>query len=103
MTERRHLSSRRLQDQEEQCPLTVECVRKLIARLETVEQRTNAIPDMTQKVNELHEKLIQARGFVAGMRLGATSVFILIASFFIMVYGFLTGKISLKDLLTGMF
>lgn len=103
MTERRHLIGRRQDDQGENCPLTVECVRKLIARLEVVEQRTSGIPDITVKINELHDKLLQARGFVAGMRLGATSVFVLILSFVIMVYAFLTGKISLKDLLTGMF
>lgn len=99
MTERRHLTSRRLQDQEEQCPLTVECVRKLIARLETVEERTDAIPEMKQKVNELHDKLIRSSSFVAG----AATMLILVASFLTMIYGFLTGKISLKDLLTGIF
>lgn len=103
MTERRHLVGRRREDQQDACPLTVECVRKLIARLEMVESKTNGIPDMQTKVNELHEKLIQAKGFVAGVRLGALSVFVLIASFFVMMYGLISGKISIKDLISGMF
>jgi ribosomal protein L29 len=103
MADRRHLTSRRLADQQDQCPITIECVKKLLARLETVETKTDCIPDMRKKIDELHEKLVQARGFIAGMRLGVTSVFVLISSFVFMVYGLISGKISVKDLISGLF
>ena len=41
-------------------------LKKILGRLNVVET----------KVTELHEKLIQARGFVTGMRFGAASVFV---------------------------
>ena len=37
------------------------------------------------------------------MRLGAASVFVLIMSFVVMLYGVLSGKISIKDLITSLF
>lgn len=75
------------------CPITPECAEKILGRLDVVET----------KVTELHEKLIQARGFVTGMRFGAASLFVFLATFAALLVGLLTGKVSLKDIFSGLF
>lgn len=75
------------------CPITPECAEKILNRLGAVEE----------KVNDLHEKLIQAKGFVTGMRFGAGSVFIFLATFAALLIGVLTGKVSLKDIFSNFF
>lgn len=75
------------------CPITPECAEKILGRLDVMEK----------KVTEIHEKLIQARGFVTGMRFGAGSVFVFLATFAALLIGLLTGKVSLKDIFSNFF
>ena len=103
MDNRSGLFSRRRRDQDEVCPLTVEYVDKLMERLAEVERRTEGLPVMTAKVNELHEKLIHARGFVAGMGVGGFAVVVGIGCFFVFLYGVFSGKIGIKELFGGLF
>ncbi len=90
--ERRHIQyGRRGTDQE--CPITPECAEKILSRLGHVEE----------KVTELHDRLLQAKGFVTGARFGAGSVFVLLVSFVVLIFGMLTGKVSIKDVISGLF
>ena len=90
--ERRHVQyGRRGTDQE--CPITPECAEKILSRLGHVEE----------KVTELHDRLLQAKGFVTGARFGAASVFVLLVSFIVFIFAVLTGKVSIKDVISGLF
>lgn len=90
--ERRRIQyGRRETDQE--CPITPECAEKILKRLGDVES----------KVTELHDRLLQAKGFLTGARFGAASVFVLLVSFVVLVFGMLTGKVSIKDVISGLF
>lgn len=82
------------------CPLSPECAEKLIKGHEVLLSRVEKIEGT---LNEIHERFVHAKGFISGMRMGAASVFVLIASFMVMIYGVLSGKISIKDLITGLF
>lgn len=73
--------------------MTPDCVERLLGEVDEIKE----------KVGELHNHLIQARGFIAGMRIGAGSVFLLIGSFLLMLWGLLSGRISLKELLGVLF
>lgn len=103
MDRRGGLSSRRLKDQEEKCPLSVECVHKLIARLEAVEHKTSTLPEITSKISEIHDKFVHAKGFVAGARMGGMAVIIGLGVFFIFLYGVFSGKIGIKELFGVLF
>lgn len=90
--ERRHIQyGRRGTDQE--CPITPECAEKILSRLGHVEE----------KVTELHDRLLQAKGFVTGARFGAASVFVLLVSLIVFIFAVLTGKVSIKDVISGLF
>ncbi len=78
---------------DDSCPMTPDCVERLL----------DEIDEMKKKVDELHKNLIKAHGFVAGMRLGAGSVFLLIGAFLFMVWGLLSGRVSLKELFSILF
>lgn len=68
-----------------------------------VERLLDEIDEMKKKVDELHNNLIKAHGFVAGMRLGAGSVFLLIGSFILLLFGLLSGRVSIKELFSILF
>ena len=82
------------------CPLSPECADKLIKGHEVL---LNRVEKMESQLSEIHDRFVHAKGFLSGMRLGAASVFFLLASFIIMIYGVLSGKISLKDLIASLF
>lgn len=92
MAERRGGNYIRRHD-DDSCPMTPDCVERLL----------DEIDEMKKKVDELHNNLIKAHGFVAGMRLGAGSVFLLIGAFLFMVWGLLSGRVSLKELFSILF
>lgn len=82
------------------CPLSLECADKLIKGHEVL---LNRVEIMEKQLSEIHDRFVHAKGFMSGMRLGAASVFVLIMSFVVMLYGVLSGKISIKDLITSLF
>lgn len=82
------------------CPLSPECADRLIIGHEELLKRMTRVEST---LDEIHDKIIHAKGFLTGMRIGAASVFILIATFIVMVYGLLSGKITIKDIFTGLF
>lgn len=82
------------------CPLSPECADKLIKGYEVL---LNRVEIMEKQLSEIHDRFVNAKGFISGMRLGAASVFVLIMSFIVMLYGVLSGKISIKDLITSLF
>lgn len=92
------------------CPLNPECAKKLIKghevlldRVQAIEIRFKTVDKMERQIEAIHNRFIHAKGFLAGMRMGAASVFVLIVSFVIMLYGVLSGKISIKDLIASLF
>lgn len=96
------LTGRRTDDQED-CPLTPECVRRLISRLESVEEKVKNLPDMQTKVNDLHEKFIRAGGMLDGMKIGVVMTVLGLGTFVTIIFGLLSGKISIKDVFSGFF
>jgi len=82
------------------CPLSPECADKLIKGHEVL---LNRVEIMEKQLSEIHDRFVHAKDFISGMRLGAASVFVLIMSFVVMLYGVLSGKISIKDLITSLF
>lgn len=82
------------------CPLSPECAERLIEGHRILLDRVEKIEGT---LSEIHDRIMHAKGFLAGMRMGAASVFVLIVSFVIMLYGVLSGKISIKDLITSLF
>jgi len=82
------------------CPLSPECADKLIKGHEVL---LNRVEIMEKQLSEIHDRFVHAKGFISGMRLGAASVFVLIMSFVVMLYGVLSGKISIKDLIPSLF
>lgn len=82
------------------CPLSPECADKLIKGHEVL---LNRVGIMEKQLSEIHDRFVHEKGFISGMRLGAASVFVLIMSFVVMLYGVLSGKISIKDLITSLF
>ncbi len=82
------------------CPLSPECADKLIKGHEVL---LNRVEIMEKQLSEIHDRFVHTKGFISGMRRGAASVFVLIMSFIVMLYGVLSGKISIKDLITSLF
>lgn len=95
MIERRSGRDRRKYD-DDSCPMTPECVERL--RLE-IKDNGNRLKSVEVKVDELCNKLLHARGFVSGMRAGAGLVLLFAGSFVMMIWGLLSGRISLRDIL----
>lgn len=80
-------------DTDQECPITPECAGKILNRLSNVED----------KITELHDMLRHAEGFVTGARFGAASVFVLFVSLIVFIFAILTGKVSIKDVISGLF
>lgn len=96
------MTGRRHEDQEE-CPLTPDCVRRLIARLESVEEKVKNLPSVETKINDLHDKFIHAGGILDGMKIGIVLTLLGLGTAVTIIFGILSGKISIKDVFSGFF
>jgi acyl-coenzyme A thioesterase PaaI-like protein len=90
---------RRRSADNENCPMTNEQAENIVARIEDIERMLESNQAMQKKVDEMHDTLTRAGGFIAGGRFVFAMLAVAAGTAAALIYELVSGKVSIRDLL----